>query len=86
MSAIWKQLGKERKALTTMEGKERAFLKSRNKSLDSDIDKMHDEIEKTANSLLRTFYKLFEEISDAEELDLAFVEELNLEPVFEIGS
>ena len=74
VNVLWKQIEKERRVLESMQNRERSFLKSRNKSLDSELDSMQTEIEKTANVLLRTFYKLFEAISDTDELDVTFVE------------
>ena len=47
---------------------------------------MHENIEKTVSSLLSTFYKLFDTIGAATEFDEQFVEELQLEKVFEVGS
>ena len=43
-------------------------------------------MEKTVYTLLKVFYKLFEKIADLEEMEPLYLEELDLEPYFEIGS
>lgn len=82
---IWQTLQKEREALKQLEDKERPFLVG-TMTYEEEIEQSHENIGKTVSSLLRSFNKLFDALTEAAEVDEQFVQNLELEPIFEIGS